>query len=266
MSNYDPERMVPLLQSVALELTNHCQLGCSICWSQNPSLHPPREKGFMDRGLFKSIIDQLVEYRKDAHKRIFLSMGYGGESLMHPYFDELLVYAASKRSFKIQLITNGLDLRDHIDVLLRHRVLVTISYHHVPLGLKKQVDDAIMLLLSRRGTNRVNIAVVDAEHPGLYREARDKFGGMVYNYPLISEDLKYLEGERKGEPYCKSPFHYMGILWNGDVWPCCHLLSSDFPSLGNLNNGTINEIWDGELYRSLRLDPDAFPCKECQLW
>ena len=220
----------------------------------------------MDINLFKNIVDQLAEHRKNTHKRIFLSMGYGGESLLHPYFDELLVYAASKKCFKIQLITNGIHMKDHIDLLIRHRVLLTISYHDIAPGLKKQVDDAILLLLSRRGTNRVNIATVDAEAPGLFEEAKDKFGAMVYNYPLISEDLKYLEGERKGEAYCKSPFHYMGVLWNGDVWPCCHLLSSDFPSLGNLNNGSIMEVWDGKPYRKLRLDPEAFPCKECQLW
>ena len=120
MSNYDPDRMVPLLQSVALELTNHCNLSCGICWSQNPQIYPPREKGFMDPELFKNIIDQLAEHRKNTHKRIFLSMGYGGESLMHPHFDELLVYAASKKCFKIQLITNGIHLKEHLDVLLRH--------------------------------------------------------------------------------------------------------------------------------------------------
>jgi len=131
---------------------------------------------------------------------------------------------------------------------------------------RKQVDQNINSLLARRGHTPVNIAVVDAEAPGLFKEAKHKFGPMVYNYPLISEDLKYLDGKRDSAKYCKFPFINMSVLWNGDVWPCCRLLSSDFPSLGNLNNGTIMEVWDGEPYRSLRLDPENFPCKDCELW
>ena len=267
MSNYDPATMVPLLGSFGVELTNHCNLKCGICWSQNPQIHPPREKGFMSPWLFKKIVDQLAEYYETkSHRRMFLSLSYGGESLLHPDFDELLAYAASKRAFKIQLITNGILLREHLPELNRHKVLVTVSYHAHPPELKKQVDQNITSLLVRRGLNRTNIAVVDAEAPGLFKEAKAKFGPMVYNYPLITEDLKYVDGERAGESFCRFPFTNMVALWNGDVWPCCRLLSSDFPSLGNLNESTVAEVWDGEAYKRLRQDPDSYPCRNCELY
>lgn len=266
MSGYDPDRMVPLLQSVAIELTNFCNLSCDMCWSQNPIIHPPRAKGFMSLYLYKKVIDDLETYYKMSKKRILLCLSFGGESLLHPSFDEMLTYAKDKKCFKLQLITNGLLLREHIPILARIGVMVTISYHKLRPDLKEILQRNITSMIARRGSNRLNVAVVDEEEPGLFNEAKALFPHITYNYPMITEDLKYTDGLRKGDPYCKSPFHYMAILWNGDVWPCCHLLSSDFPSMGNLNNGTIMEIWEGEAYNHLRKNPENFPCSECELW
>jgi sulfatase maturation enzyme AslB (radical SAM superfamily) len=259
--------MSPLLHNVALELTNKCNLSCEMCWSQNPVLYPPREKGFMSFDLFKNIVDQLEEYRNTAHRRMTVCLDYGGESLLHPDFTQMLTYIGNKRTFRLRLITNGLLMNTPIIRLLnKYGVLVTISYHKVNPHQRKIIDDNITHLLSMRGYTRVNVAVVSKEDPKLVGQARAKYGHIVFEYPLMTEDLKYVDGLRKGDPFCKSPFHYMAVLWNGDVWPCCHLLSSDFPSLGNLNNGTINEIWDGEPYTNLRLDPNNYPCKTCELW
>ena len=263
--NYDAETMVPLLHSVAIELTNHCNLKCPVCWSQNPQLHPPRPQGFMRPELYKSVIDQLTDYYQETHTRIDLCLNYGGESLLHPSFDELLTYAKQKRAFRIRLITNGLLLHRHINLILRYGILMNFSYHQVPEDLEKIRDQNIRSMIARR-RKRFNVAVVDGEAPGLYEEAKEKFGHMVYSYPLITEDLKYADGKRKGDPFCKSPFHYMAILWNGDTWPCCHLLSSDFPSLGNVNDRGVIEIWEGEEYNHLRRSPEDYPCRNCELW
>lgn len=261
--DYNSETMVPLLHSVAIELTNHCNLKCPVCWSQNPQLHPPRPKGYMKPELYKSVIDQLTDYYKETHKRIDLCLNYGGESLLHPAFGELLIYAKEKRAFIIRLITNGLLLHNHIELILRYNILMNFSYHRVPEDLARIRDSNIRSMIARRRT-RFNVAVVEGESPGLYEEAKKKFGPTVHKYPLITEDLKYADGFRKGDPFCKSPFHYMAVLWNGDTWPCCHLLSSDFPSMGNVADRGVIEVWEGEHYNMLRQDSPCEPL--CELW
>ena len=268
MSGYDPVTSIPRLGSVALELTNHCNLSCGICWSQNPVLYPPREKGYMDPDLFKKIIDEIVsDHENDSDRKTWLSLSYGGESLMHPDFDELLEYAAKTRFFDLQLITNGILLPEHLTALLKHRVRITVSYHHHTPDMKTNVDRNIENLLIRRGHTPVNVAVVDAEAPGLYAEARNKFGACTYNYPMITEDLKYVDDRIEPLPaFCRFPFVNMAVLWNGDVWPCCRLLSSDFPSLGNLHELSTMEVWDGPAYINLRLHPEQYPCKHCEVY
>lgn len=261
--DYDFTTQTPVLHSVAVELTNHCNLSCPICWSQNPKLHPPRPQGYMSLELYKSVIDQLTDYYKETHTRINLCLNYGGESLLHPDFTEMLIYAKEKRAFRLRLITNGLLLRKHINLILRYNVLMNFSYHRLPEKQAQVRDDNIRSMIARRRT-RFNVAVVDGEAPDLFLEAWTKFGHMVHRYPLITEDLKYADGKRKGEPFCKSPFYYMAVLWNGDTWPCCHLLSSDFPSMGNVADQGVIEIWEGEMYNMLRQDSPCEPL--CELW
>ena len=255
------------LQSIALELTNYCNLSCKICWSQNPVMFPPREKGGMTSTMFKSIIDQLAADPEIQNVKPWLSLSYGGESLMHGQFRELLEYAASKELFRLQLITNGLLLHQYTEDLIEHNVMVTVSYHKVSRDVRKRVDSNIRHLLSLRGDLPVNVAVVGAEDPGLFDSAKAKFGDMVYDYPLITEDLKYADGTQPTKPFCMFPFTNMAILWNGDVVPCCRLLNTtQFPSLGNVAESSVVEVWNGELYESVRADPEKYPCGYCEVY
>jgi len=254
------------LQSVALELTNHCNLNCSICWSQNPVLYPPRDAGFMKLTLFKSIIDQLAADPDIQRVKPWLSLSYGGESLLHPQFKELLEYASSKGIFRLQLITNGILLKQHIPLLIQHKVMTTISYHMHDPKTRKTVDHNIRKLLSMRGGLPVNVAVVGAEAAGLYASAKTKFKDIVYDYPLITEDLKYADGTKPAEFFCQFPFTNMAVLWNGDVWPCCRLLSSDFPSLGNLNYSSVVQVWNGSLFDAVRSGGEGYPCEHCEVY
>jgi MoaA/NifB/PqqE/SkfB family radical SAM enzyme len=94
--------ITPRLLSVHIEPTNGCNLKCALCYSQNPQLFKQRKRGFMDMGLFTKIIDEIIS--ADLVKEIGLN--YGGESLLHPRFVDMLEYA-SKRKLKIGFTQMG---------------------------------------------------------------------------------------------------------------------------------------------------------------
>lgn len=66
---------------------------------------------------------------------------------------------------------------------------------------------------------------------------------------------------------CYEPFERMHIEANGSVKPCTNLYCSDIA--GNINEHSLDEIWNGEVFRNYRkfvntnTPPDA--CKRCML-
>jgi cyclic pyranopterin phosphate synthase len=52
---------------------------------------------------------------------------------------------------------------------------------------------------------------------------------------------------------CPEPFFNWQIDLNGDVYPCCPLGLPKSLSVGNVNESTIVEMWNGEKARQLRL-------------
>ena len=51
---------------------------------------------------------------------------------------------------------------------------------------------------------------------------------------------------------CRSPYQSVVILYDGRVFGCCHPLAHQRMELGNLNQQSFEEIWNGRLWRNLR--------------
>jgi radical SAM protein with 4Fe4S-binding SPASM domain len=69
---------------------------------------------------------------------------------------------------------------------------------------------------------------------------------------------------------CAYPWQQMVIDLTGEVVPCCFWsgYANSGKPLGNTNKDTLDEIWNGEGYRELRLrivnnNTEGFPCHEC---
>ncbi|MDL2272716.1 radical SAM protein, partial [Desulfovibrio sp. OttesenSCG-928-I05] len=109
-----------------IELTNTCAGTCIMC----PRSHAmTRKQGFMDFGLFKSVITQ---YRADtpAGMDLPLPLDGMGESLLHPQFDRCIAYAARK-GFKPTLALNPAVLTEEAS-----RRLLNAGLYAVDLALE----------------------------------------------------------------------------------------------------------------------------------
>lgn len=99
-----------------IEITNSCNMKCKHC--MNWSVRNAKE-GFEKENILK-LIDELHDNKTEE---IYIS---GGEPLLYPYIDEVILYAHSL-GIKITLATNALEIPKHLDVIKKGVQLVSIS-------------------------------------------------------------------------------------------------------------------------------------------
>lgn len=154
-----------------------------------------------------------------------------------------------------------------------HRKMRPLGDMSIPLYLKiiNQIPKGTLLALSYGGES-----IVHPEFPKMLRQAILKgFKPIVFSngkapYPPGIEVITYpkpppiiftpdarFEDPRVAEKlkpttdFCRDLFRYMGILWNGDVVPCCYCVSGK-RVIGNVNEDGLNDVWEGGAYAELR--------------
>lgn len=120
------------------------------------------------------------------------------------------------------------------------------------------------------------------DDPGLYDTARlaaieratlhgielripNAFGSDVVSHSSISTD----EAIDTYAVPCREPQQAIVVLYDGRVFACCHPLAHAKMLLGNLNEQSFESIWNGPLYRNLRIGMRCGDvptiCKECPM-
>jgi sulfatase maturation enzyme AslB (radical SAM superfamily) len=257
------------LKYVSIELTNVCNLKCSMCWSQTPRLNRSRTPGYMDTALFHKVIDEL----KPATNYV-VALSYAGEATLHPDFIEFSKTAHKCGFEKLQLATNGTTLSNPTirEIILNCYSEVAVSIHKTPMQ-PKIITNLIQLTKENNMVEgalytdlRANIVTSEYTAGELYqietvlRHNRIK----IKKVDAITEDLQCNCEKTIVYPECPSMYSYLAVLWNGDTLPCCHILSSGDWSLGNVNEHTLKEVFYGEGYQRLRVgDQAGTPCLKC---
>lgn len=124
-----------------IEITNSCNMKCKHCmnWSVKDS-----KEGFSKEEILK-LIDDLY---KNKTEEIYIS---GGEPLLYPYIDEVILYANSL-GIKVTLATNALEIPKHMDAIKKGVQLVSISLdgigetHDKLRGVKGAFDNCVKIL------------------------------------------------------------------------------------------------------------------------
>ena len=267
-----------------IELTNVCNLRCEMCYSRK------RVKGFMEWQLYKKVVDEFATMRVP-----WVSLHYGGASLLHPNFQEMLEYAMEKHFKSIGWFDNGMLFSEEIaDLTVKLGVdYITFSLEglgqvndNIRKGAKYQViEQNILCLLKKRGKNKkpkINITMTDVGQGHDAIENCVAYWVPKVDYltvsPCLNARFQVMKPKEyfKGKPtmqnkMCYSPFEYFAVLWNGDVVPCCH----DFEGrlfMGNISDSNIRTVWRGYKYRELRkaCATNNFPkrsiCFTCNAW
>lgn len=248
-----------------IELTNHCNLRCNMCWHYK---FLESQKGFMDFELYKKIIDEGVVKGVKAIK-----LQSRGEAMLHPKIEDAIIYAKQKGILDIHLTTNAtlLDekrwpafLETGLDVLnlsldpahkdsfeqinkghLYHEVIKNVNGL---LSLKKKLD------LKRPYVKIQMLQCDDIEkfQSEFIDEMSDLADEMTISplFELVDEENSSEKTRQVDDP-CSYLWQRMVINFNGKVTICCR----DYNCcniMGDIKIQTLEQIWNNEKYTQAR--------------
>lgn len=265
--------------STGIELTSFCNLNCPECLSGSGMMKRPR--GYMNPDLFEKIITELKPYLYS------LNLYFQGEPMLHPGFFSFL-----RKSIGINsaVSTNGHFLSEEnaekivksglgkLIVSLDGMTRETYSEYRINGDFNK-VTEGIRNVAEARGKYHSPLKLeiqflVNCFNEYQIPEAK-KFARMM-NARLKLKSMQIISGtdfekwlpklrqfrryEIKNNEYTiKSPlpnrcarlWFNPVITWNGKVLPCCFDKDGEFV-MGDLNEDSFREIWNGLKYRSFR--------------
>ncbi len=269
-----------------LEVTNTCNLRCSMC--QIPFRE--MERGRMSDELFERVLDEVRDHSLPSVK-----FNFRGEPMMHPRLPEFVRRAKEAGVLEVQFNTNGALLTEELSSQLIDAGLDRIKFSVD--AVTPEVYDSI-----RKGTTYAETI------PRILRfiELRDASGGarpsvsvqMVYMEDNRDEVLRYIDfwegranrigfsryraghnatgeaGRAQDRGLLRFPCHQLWqrlvVLWDGTVLMCCgdHQVASP---LGRLPGDSLAGLWRGaemERRRALHAEgryDDIDACVDCEV-
>lgn len=209
-----------------LDLTNHCNKACAMCFMKNRYKENLFPLGYMDYALYQAIINEsLKEYPGQMEIHLYKD----GESLLHPEFGKFVDYAKSKKMF-LHLATNGLGLYEKRNEIM-DLDLLTIS------TTDETAFEDIAKFMEFKGTKEKPLTQVKI------------FGDEPWhkNIPKTDRTLKrkvYVGSDkpRKNNTPCFHLFCNPAITWDGFLTLCCVDWKRN-GVIGNINKDTIYTLW-----------------------
>jgi len=265
--------------AIGIELTNHCNLECPECLTGSGRM--TRSKGYMDVSLFDKIISELKDFL------YYLTLSFQGESMMHPRF---FYFLARAHEIKTVLSTNGHFLSpENASKLVKsglHKLIVSIdgmdqdtyscyrrggalnsvldgvkNVHDANLRAGRPLKLEVQFLVSRKNEHQVDFV----RHFASEMKASFRLKSLQIINPdsydtWLPSNPRYSRYKKKNDEYtiksqlpdrCARLWFNPVITWNGKVVPCCFDKDADH-ILGDMNEDTFRDIWNGPKYRIFR--------------
>ncbi|MEW6263550.1 MAG: radical SAM protein [Thermodesulfobacteriota bacterium] len=278
-----------------VELTNHCNFRCLMCWTGTGASRRP--KGFMSEQTWQKLLDEIQEHKTPLR---FIRWG---EPTLHPkYLD--FIGQAKRLGITGHLTTNGYLLKESALEQLVELPLDSIKFSLQGIDAATyrqmrnidgfdQVLENVRRLFRLRGEGLRPYIHVSTSITHETREQVEEFRLAVAKYcDLVSVGRTKLEhidldrtrlSEEEKERWrilmdqqtiarrhfeCIEIFDKLSINWDGSVSACC----GDYDNLmlvGHLENESLKDIWRGptiSYYRRMLADwrHDDLPlCRTC---
>lgn len=228
-------------QKVYIEITNRCNLNCAFC--------PKTIRKYEDISIekFEYILKQVKEYTNLIYLHV------KGEPLIHPKIKDIL-YICDKYSMMVNLTTNGVLLKNNIDILTNLKSIrqINISIHSIFENkrsdeeiinylnsvfdfadkLKKQIIISYRLWnildIKKNEHNKLALDMLEKKYniDNLYSLAKENNYIKLDDNIYLNQDIQFKWPNINSEEFssvgrCLGLKSQIAILVNGDVVPCC---------------------------------------------
>ena len=230
-------------------------------------------------------IDKIID---EAEGFIFdINLAHRGESLLHPRLVDAIRYAKNKGLFT-RLHTNGSLLKEDLARQIVDSGLDRLSfsfdgfnpetYESIRVGgdFDKTIANIVRFLEIKKqaGSEKPETAIEVINFDKLsgpeFAEAQENFRKRFADLPLdnfIMKELHNWAGEiskdTRKESYsvCPFPWNALVIFWDGGVFPCTQDFFGHY-RVGDVNEDSLQEIWNGQSLKHLREKLAAGDLKE----
>jgi MoaA/NifB/PqqE/SkfB family radical SAM enzyme len=291
---------------------NTCNLKCVMCPYHSAVLKPTHTNDFFtgNKAMSWQMMEKIA--RECGEKKIAILIGSVEEPLLHPKLVDFVQLCRQQGVPRIHITTNGQLLNEEIAQKLLQAGLTSIdisidaanqeTYTKVRGANLSRVESNVLQFIQLRDRLRVPCEVRTSfvRNQGVTREEEEQFrerwlakanSVFVLNVAKYEETnmrlansnstvetpLEYYLQKAQGRWACLFPFIEMAILPDGRIYYCIETLfrlgfDGDIESLGDYNQQTLQEIWQGDLFNQLRRDLilnqlERRPaCKNCEMW
>lgn len=275
-------------KSYFIEMTNHCNLRCSMCNFHSPVVTGRREKGFMDTALAMNLIEQIGNLREDS----WVALHGAGEPLLHKGIIDILKFACRYENISCGFLTNGVLLAEDMTQKILDSGISWIGFsldgidkekfekYRIGSDFDQIMKNVLYFLELKEKTGRSVKTLVNMTVQDEMKDDVDKFIDFWIDKvdevaispcrPVGLRENILVDKEAKRLP-CYMLYEIMVIYWDGEVGLCCEDWFNS-GSMGNVKKSRIIDIWQGKrfddmrrlhekgLYHRIRL------CSDCNSW
>jgi len=282
---------VPSPNAFVIELTNNCNIRCSMCNFHSPDVLRNRSKGFMQTATARRLLDEIACLTPDG--RPWVTLHGAGEPLLHRDLPVILAHGSSL-NLDIGFLTNAVLLKPEMTERILDTAVSWIGFSIDGIDREKfnkyrcgadydvVVGNALHFIDRTRQRGhavkiRVNMTVQDEMKPDVRDFVKfwiDKADEVMVSpmRPIGSRDNALArEMPAMGRVPCYMLTSMLVIFWNGEVGLCCEDWFND-GKMGDIHGSSLKEIWNGDRFREFRsLDAAGrqaeIPlCGDCNSW
>ena len=252
---------------INIELTNICNKGCHMCGRRK------REKNgeikYFSNMSF-DLLEKIAGELKD--KQVLIQFHWDGEPTMYPQLKEALeLFKGNIRCFN----TNGKLLVKRADDIIDNMETLTLSTFEGDSDREEQWD-VLQEFLAIKGDRKPNVVIRRlGDIPEEWKKKYEDTGLLMADRILHAPGGSFSYTKKVTVPehgVCIEALMHPAINVNGDMSQCVRFDPDGINILGNLNDNTIEEIWNREkrkewLQYHIEGNRDKIPmCSICEFW